>query len=290
MSKIVSFNGSNEGLIQNKLLKIKKALQNDSVSKRKLYLLEQEMCELSLDIKDQIAAVEALSSSMFEKFSLHQKELGALVDQCHHLSVDKYVDSITISAQKLACVSLVSNKNFSKKIKKIEKSIKSLNNQEALSLENRELIVIATNFLKAAENHTYCDHMHEPAKTLRLHVKKEKKSPSFEICDLAFDLFEIASLLYSMNTKEAILLFNRLPASEQMHIEALLQNKGTDIKSIKNPESLLKFRKDNLTLIQQLLAYSEELATGQFNEKTEKEIKRLFKDMDIQLKEQAESF
>lgn len=282
MSKIIDFSSMNEELfVDERINNIKKELKKETISRKKLHNLEIELHDLSLSLTQKMHNEATLSQHTMSQFLVQQTELSCLICACQNIFIDKRVDKLTQTAQKIAKESQDPYKNVSQKIGKLKKSISSLGYQEALSLENRQMISLAKNYLTAAEKHDYAHDLSKDPKTIRLDFKKENSQKDFlDPYETSLSLYEIAGHLYYYELKEAFAVFYSLSPSLQKEIkEEILKNNGS-FDLLKDLDNMKSWKKNLYPVIQALIGYSHSLIYGIIEYPSVKEINILFKDLD----------
>lgn len=285
MGKIISFLPYCESSsVGERISKIKKELSKDSLSERKLHLLEKEILGLTGSLSDQMKKEAELTSHLIFGFLSQQTELSYLVFDCHTRFVNKKVDTLTSKAHHLANELIEEEKILRKKVQQIKKLISKLYANEALSLENRLMINLAKDFLQAASDHRLPSF--EASKNLRLHVQEINKGKDIKsLSELSLTLFEIAGYVYELDYKKALEVFISLPIHTQLDVEKLLENHSISIKLLKESPFSNDSKTQRYLMVQTLIGYSHELLEGQFNLMTFAEIDDLFGDLKSALKE-----
>jgi hypothetical protein len=282
MSKIIDFSSVYEGMSVNKRLhSIKKELEKEAISKRKLHLLKTELYQLSLFLTKELKKQATLTQFTISLFLAQQAELGTLIFACQNLFVDKKVDHLIQSAQKIAKESQDPYKNISQKVHKLQKSISSLTHQEALSLENRHLIHLAKCYLTDAINHDYTHDLSKKSQNIRLDFKKaQEQKDLLDVHETSLMLYEIAGHFYYHELQEAFALFYSLSPSLQDTLKHNLSQLGGCFSLLKDLNDLSLWKNNLYLTIQTLIGYSHELAYGVKEYPSIKEINTLFKDLD----------
>ena len=287
MSKIVNFSSIHRGIfIDTRINKIKKELKNEKISTRKLHHLQGELNDLGLFLTKQLNERAALTQHTMGVFLLQQTELSCLMYTCQNVFIDKRIDKLTQNAQKIAKESQDPYKNVSQKIAKLKKSIHSLTYQEALSLENRQMINLAKAYLNDAKEHIYTHDLSRDTQTIRIDFKKENSQRDLmDFYETSLALYEIAGAFYHHDLKEAFSLFYSLSPSLQKEVKEEVLKVGGSFDRMKELKHL-DLWKDNLYLvIQALIGYSNQLIYNTTDYPTHQEIDSLFRDLDKILQE-----
>lgn len=283
MNKIIDFSSMNEEIfVDERINKIKKELKKESISRKKLHNLEIELYDLSLSLTQKMHKQVALSQSTMDQFLVQQTELSCLICVCQNLFIDKKVDKLTQNAQKIAKESQHPYKNVSQKIEKLKKSISSLTYQEALSLENRQMINLAKNYLTDAQKHHYTHDLSKDPKTIRLDFKKENgQKDLIDPYETSLSLYEVAGHLYHYELKEAFGLFYSFSPSMQKELKEEILKAGGSFDLLKDLENIKLWKKNLYPVIQALIGYSNQVIYGNVEYPSIKEINILFKDLDV---------
>lgn len=282
MSKIINFSSMNEGMfVSDRINNIKKELKKETLSRKKLRDLEDEIHYLSLFLTKKLHEQANLTQIAMSLFLSQQAELSCLIFACQNLYIDKRVNKLTQHAQKIAKESQDPYKNVSQKIEKLKKSIHSLAYQEALSLENRQMINLAKNYLNDAKEHRYSHDLSKNANAIRLEFKKENCQKDFtDPYETSISLYEIAGNLYHHELKEAFALFYSLSPSLQKALKEAILKVGGNFDLLKNLEDLEGWKKNLYPVIQALIGYTNEMIYGTVEYPSIKEVNNLFKDLD----------
>ncbi len=283
MSKILNFSSTHEDFFIDKTInKIKKDLEKPSISKKKLYNIQQELNQLNSVLVDNLRHQVRMTQSALTMFLQKQTELSTLSYNCQNLFIDKCVDTLTEQAQKVAKNNLNSCKNISKRVSKLRKDISTLGYEQALSLENRQMIDLANRYLNSKESVD----LSKDTATLRLSLREENSKKDLnELFDLSIALYEIAGSFYHCNIKEALELFYSLSPTTQQEIKTKLQELGVDLHMINQTMNITAIRKQLYLIIQTCLGYSHYVLYQSFDYPSFEAIDDLFQDLDRTLKE-----
>lgn len=289
MGKIISFQPYiKSSLVEEKITRIKKELTKETLTERKLHELEKEIIGLTGSLSQEMAREVEVTSQLIVGFITQQTELSNLIFNCHTLSVDKKVDSLTCKAQHLTFEECHEEKLLQKKIGKIKKSIDLLFAKEALSLENRQMIALARQFLSAASEHKMLHSKESSAKDLRLELKVKGQEKDLRgLSEISIDLFTIAGHIYEMDCKEASMLFMSLPEQIQISLQDLLKKQGVSFDLIRNPGFSKEAKEGRYKIMQALMGYSHQLLEGQYESISFEDIDALFVDLRSVLKERV---
>lgn len=289
MNKIINFSSAyEERCVEARILTIKKELNKERISSKKLRELQEELYHLSLEVTKTLQTQASLTQHAMSLFLETQVELGSLIYACQNLFIDKKVDRLTEHAQKIAQESLNPYKNVSLKIGKLQKSILSLTCQEALSLENRQMINLAKKYLHDAEARCYQETALKGTKAIRLDFQKINASQDLlDPYDISIALYEVAGDFYHNQLQQAFSGFFALAPSVQSEVKALLLKKGMSFDELKNTQDLSEWNRLLNQVLQTLLGYSNQLLYGSYSEPSLTEIRSLFRDLDAILKEES---
>lgn len=292
MNKIIDFSSVNgEFFIDAHINKIKKELKKETISIKKLHHLQGELYNLGLFLTKQLREGVALTQHTMGLFLIQQTELSCLMYTCQNVFIDKKVDKLTQSAQKIAKESQDPYKNVSQKITKLKKSINSLTHQEALSLENRQMINLAKAYLKDAKEHLYTHDLSKDPQTIRLDFKQENSQKDLmDSYETSLNLYEIGGALYHHDLKEAFSLFYSLSPLLQKEIKEEILTTGGSFDLLKEVENLAIWKKNLYPVIQALIGYSNKLIYNSTDYPTHKEIDLLFADLDRIVNEKSANF
>lgn len=283
MSKILKFSSTREDFFIDKTInKIKKDLEKPSISKKKLYNIQQELNQLNGVLVDNLRHQVRMTQSALTMFLQKQTELSTLSYNCQNLFIDKCVDTLTEQAQKVAKTNLNSCKNISKRVSKLRKDISTLGYEQALSLENRQMIDLANRYLNSKESVD----LSKDTTTLRLSLRAENSKKDLnELFDLSIALYEIAGSFYHCNIKEAFELFYSLSPTTQEEIKTKLQEFGVDLHMINQTLNITAIREQLYLIMQTCLGYSHYVLYQSFDYPSFEAIDDLFQDLDRTLKE-----
>jgi hypothetical protein len=289
MNKIINFSSVyEEQCVEARIFTIKKELNKEHISSKKLLKLQEELHHLSLEITKTMQTQASLTHHAMSLFLKTQAELGSLIYACQNLFIDKKVDKLTEHAQRIAKESLNPGKNVFLKIGKLQKSILSLTCQEALSLENRQMIDLAKKYLHDAEARCYQETALKGPKAIRLDFQKINASQDLlDPYDISIELYEVAGDFYHYQIHQAVSAFFSLAPSVQSAVNALLLQKGIRLDALKHSQNLAEWSHLLNQVLQTLLGYSNQLLYGSYREPSVAEIQSLFKDLDAILKEES---
>lgn len=278
MNKIISFSSfTQKDLIHERISLIKKELSNEKLSCKKLGDIEEEIQDLSINICHSLQATSPISNNILETFEENQLELSTLKFKCHSLFLDKKVDQITLKAQKLA-YEFKQNKSTTKKICGLKKSITSLHLDEALSLENRQMINLAKKFIKALESEKKIISICSSTKELREQAKKIS-CELIDYSEISMDLYDLAGFLYEKNFKEAMFCYYSLPEESQKRLQTLLSQENISIEESFSAEKVILSKEKLTETLQVIIGYAHELIEGSFQKPTKSEIHLFLKDL-----------
>jgi hypothetical protein len=283
MSKILKFSSTHEDFFIDKTInKIKKDLEKPSISKKKLYNIQQELNQLNGVLVDNLRHQVRMTQSALTIFLQKQTELSALSYNCQNLFIDKCVDTLTEQAQKVAKNNLNSCKNISKRVSKLRKEISTLGYEQSLSLENRQMIDLANRYLNSKESID----LSKDTTTLRLNLREENSKKDLnELFDLSIALYEIAGCFYHCNITEAFDLFYSLSPMTQQEIKIKLEEFGVDLHMINQTLNITAIREQLYLIMQTCLGYSHYVLYQSFDYPSFEAIDDLFQDLDRTLKE-----
>jgi|GEM_PF-1673002 len=288
MSKIIDFSSVyEEPSVATRIDTIKSQLKKGRISKRRLHHLQDELLHLSSSLTDQLKHVSMQTHIAMHEFLRAQTELGALLFDCKNIFIDRQVDSLTSHAQKIARASVDPCMNVSRKITRLHKSIASLMDKEALSLENRQMINVAKKYLQDAQQRCYLETSSKNTKTIRLDFQKANQARDWvDPYDMSLALYETAGLLYQGKGVEGEKEFRSLAPSLQQEIGKLLEEKHLSFQALALQENLVDREHHLYGIIQVLLGYSNKLLYESLTVPSVQEIDELFQDLEAHLKEE----
>lgn len=222
MGKVVNISSLfEENALDYKINTLRKELQNEALSPKKLTEITDELEALFLYIKDTLEQDEHVTSLMLERLAQKKIDIGGLINICHHRWLDRRIEVLADEVNELS-----EDKKTSEKINLLKDNLNQLTTQEGLTLENRYLVQKARESLNTSS---------EPKLAKASLIRKEFQN-NFENRDPVDDyensllLYELAGHLYYQRLNKAkesyfslpLDLRDRLETQYYFHLPSLL--------------------------------------------------------------------
>ena len=178
------------------------------------------------------------------------ERINTLLNQCFSHLLNAKIDHLTEKAQEL----FHSGTCKKELARQVRKKILTLVKENALSLENRSMILFARKLLQGVDPNG-----------------KRLASPKND--EWGMQAYEIAHYLYEDELKEALVLIHQLPVHEKQAIEEWVDHAGSNMESLESLPDLRTFAQTKIGVIRGLIGY----ATGELP--TVKEMHRLFAEL-----------